>query len=132
MPTYFFNLKNAEGTILDPVGTDLPDEHAAWEHARIVANEIMRHREARTRFWRLQVADGNRDACFDLLFANIDDSIRHLSPELRGSVENLCAKSASLCETIHAVKLTLLQMKGTIARSERAPYIAAINGVRIP
>jgi hypothetical protein len=67
----------------------------------------------------------------DVLFASVDDSIRHLTPELRSSVENLCAKSASLSEAINAIKLTLTQVKGTIARSERAPYVAAINGVAV-
>jgi hypothetical protein len=31
----------------------------------------------------------------------------HLSPELRSSVENLCAKSAALSEAINAIKRTL-------------------------
>jgi hypothetical protein len=131
MPTYFFNLKTEEGTICDPEGTDLPGELSAREHARLVACELMRHRPPRTRCWRVDVCDSEGRPCVDLLFASVDDSIRHLTPELRYSVENLCAKSASLVETIHAVKLTLLEVKGTIARSEGAPYIAAINGVRI-
>ena len=131
MPTYFFNLKTEEGTVRDPEGTDLPGESWAREHARLVARELMQHRPLRTRCWRINVCDSEERTSADLLFASVDDSIRHLAPELRYSVENVCAKFASFWETIHAVKLTLLQVKGTIARSEGAPYIAAVNGVRV-
>jgi hypothetical protein len=131
MPTYFFHLKTPAGTIRDPDGTDLPDELSAREHARLVACELMQHRQLRTRSWRIDVCDSEGRLCLDLLFASVDDSMGHLTPELRSSVENLCAKSASLSEAINAIKLTLAQVRGTIARSERAPYVAAINGVAL-
>jgi hypothetical protein len=43
------------------------------------------------------------------LFASVDDSIGHLSPELRSSIEELCAKSSSLWEAIRAIRLTIAQ-----------------------
>jgi hypothetical protein len=131
MATYYFHLKTPAGTIRDPDGTDLPDELSAREHARLVACELMQHRQQRTRSWRIDVCDGEGWRCVDLLFASVDDSLRHLTPELRSSVENLCAKSPSLSEAINAIKLRLVQVKGTIARSERAPYVAAVNGVAV-
>jgi hypothetical protein len=131
MPTYFFHLKTPAGAIRDPDGTDLPDELSAREHARLVACELMQHRQLRTRSWRIDVCDTEGRLCLDLLFASVDDSMGNLTPELRSSVENLYAKSASLSEAINAIKLTLAQVKGTIARSERAPYVAAINGVAV-
>jgi hypothetical protein len=131
MPLYFFNLKTGEGTIRDPDGTDLPNEQAAWEHARLVACELMQHRQPQTNSWRIDVRDSVGRQCVDLLFASVDDSINHLRPELRSSVENLCAKSAALNETIHAVRSTLSQVMGTIARSEGGPYLAALDGVAV-
>jgi hypothetical protein len=131
MPTYFFDLKNAGETIRDEDGTDLPDEASARKHACLVAGELMRNREARTRFWQLHVFDNNRRASFQVLFADVDNSLQHLTPELRGSVEELCVKSAALCEMIQAVRLTLFEVRATLARSERAPYVAAINGQSI-
>jgi hypothetical protein len=131
MPTYFFDLKTSEGTIRDPNGTDLPDEPSARQHARLVVGELMQHRQPWTRAWRLDVCDHEGRPCFDLLFAAADDSIDHLTPELRSSVENLCAKSASLDEAIHAIRQTLSQVKRTIARSEGAPCVAAVSGGRM-
>jgi hypothetical protein len=72
----FFNLKTAEATIRDPDGMDLRDELSARKHARTVACELMRHREALTRSWRLDVRDGDGRQCFDLLFATVDKAPR--------------------------------------------------------
>jgi hypothetical protein len=131
MPLYFFNLKTREGTIRDPDGTNLPDESSAIEHARQVARELMAHQKLGTRSWRIDICDGEGRSCTDLLFASLDDTIGRFPPELRSSIEHLYAGSASLYEAINAVKLTVRQVKGTIARSERGPYIAAINGVAV-
>ena len=131
MPLYFFNLKTAEGTIRDPDGTDLVNDSAAWEHARLVACELMRHRQPYTHSWRMDVCDGEGRHCVDLLFASVDDSIDHLRPELRSSVEDMCAQSSSLSEMIRAVTLTIAQVRRTIARSEGTPYVATVNGVAV-
>jgi hypothetical protein len=128
MPIYFFDLKTPEGTIRDPVGMDLPDESSAREHARRVACELMQHRQPRTRSWRIDVRDGEGRRCLDVLFASVDESIGGLPPELRSSIENLHAKHASLSD---AIRLTIFEVKGTIARSEGAPYVAAVNGVAV-
>ena len=100
-------------------------------HARLVACELMQYRQPRTHSWRLDVCDSEGRQCLDMLFASVDDSIHHLTPELRRSVEDLCAKSSSLNEMIRALRLTIIEVRGTIARSEGAPYIAAINGVAV-
>ena len=128
MPRYFFNLKTRDGTILDQDGTDLPDDSAARRHAELVARELMVNREASTRDWRLDVRDSNERPCSDLLFATIDDSMSHLAPQLRSSLEHLCASSAAFAETIHALRLTLLEVSATIARDEGTLHLAAVNG----
>jgi len=71
MPIFFFDLNTAEATIRNPDGMDLRDESSAREHARTVACELMRHREALTRSWRLDVRDGAGRQCFDLLFPTV-------------------------------------------------------------
>jgi hypothetical protein len=62
---------------------------------------------------------------------SIDETLSHLTPELRSSVEGLCASSASLAEEIREIKLTLLAVKATIARAEGALYLAAVNGAAV-
>ena len=132
VPTYCFHLKTgSDGTIVDTDGTDLPDDRSAREHAEAIARELMAHREPRTRSWRLDVRDNDGLPCFDLLFARFDDTLSHLTPDLRASLENLCASSASFAEAIHAMKLTLLDIKATIARAEGALYLAAVNGAAV-
>jgi hypothetical protein len=128
MPSYYFNLKRREGTLLDADGTNLPDEAAARKHALHVMSELMCHANVRTRGWRLDVIDEHRRSCFELLFASHDDSMAHLSPELRTSVETICRRHALLTDAIVDVRTTMLQIKGTLARSDRRPYVAAENG----
>jgi hypothetical protein len=131
MATFYFNLITTEGWVRDLDGTDLADELSAWQHARIVAREVMRHREHHTRSWRLNVCDDRNRRCFDLLFASVDDTLGHLSPALRRTLEDVHGKSASLFETIHAVRRTLLEVKRTMARVEGSPYAAASRGLAV-
>jgi hypothetical protein len=126
MPTYHFHLATLDGKVCDMEGMELPDEATAREHARQVACELMRHREPRTRAWRVEVTDGPRQACFELLFASVDSTIDHLTPQLRASVEKLCFQSASLSDTIRAVKNSLVDAKTTLARVDGRTYLAAL------
>ncbi|HEY7298372.1 MAG TPA: hypothetical protein VH684_10590 [Xanthobacteraceae bacterium] len=128
MPRYFFNLKTRDGTVFDRDGTDLANHSAAKRHAELVARELMANREASTRAWRLDVRDSSDRTCSELLFATIDDSMSHLTPELRSSLDHLCASSAAFAETIHALRLTLLEVRATIARAEGTLHLAAVNG----
>ena len=128
MPHYHFNVKRREGTLLDPDGMDLPDEAAARGHALQVMSELMHNANVRTRAWQLAVTDQNRRSCFELLFASYDDSMAHLTPEFRSSVETICRRHALLTDAIVDVRTTMQQIKGTLARSDRRPYLAAENG----
>ena len=128
MPRYYFNLKRRDGTLVDPDGLDLPDQTAAREHALQVMSELMRNANVRTRAWRLAVMDLDRQSCFELLFASYDDSMAHLPPEFRSLVEMACRRHASLMDAMVDVRTTLLQIRGTLARSDRKPYIATQDG----
>jgi hypothetical protein len=124
-----FHLATLDNRVLDLNGTELPDETSAREHARQVARELMRHRERQTRPWRVEVTDSARRPCFELLFASVDSTIDHLTPELRASVENLCTQSASLAETFRAVTNTLVALNATLARIGGRPRLAALPSV---
>ena len=129
MRIYHFHLVTLYGRVLDLKGTELPDEASAREHARQVACELMRHREPKTRSWRIEVTDSARRPCFELLFATVDSTIDHLTPELRASVEKLCSRSASLNETIRAVTSSLTMTRATLARIESRPHLVALPAV---
>jgi hypothetical protein len=126
MANYHFHLVTLEGRVLDLKGMELPDEASAREHARSVACELMRHREPQTRSWRVEVTDSARHPCFELLFASVDSTIDHLNSELRASIEHTCSQSATLFETIRAVKNNLVASKSMLARAEGHPHLAAL------
>ena len=131
MPVYHFNLHDEHGTLPDRDGTELADEIAAQAHACAVVHELMRNREVKARSWRLNVRHEDGTACFDLLFASVDESIAHLPPELRLSFETLCLKRSSLSDAISDLRLTMRQVQGTMARADGAPYVASVNGVAV-
>ncbi len=131
MPTFFFNLKTAHGEIRDPDGTELADELTAQLHARQVARELMRWRKSQSRSWRIDVRDGDGQRCFEVLFASDDDSTAMPGSELRGLIENLRRKQASLTDAISTVRLSIKQLQAKIARSKGRPYLVSVDGVSI-
>jgi hypothetical protein len=126
MPTYFFDLHTPREVVRDLIGSELACEASAREHAAGVARELMLNREAQTRSWRLDVRDGEGRRVFKLMLVTVDESLARFSPEVRSSLENMCANNASLCDTIRSVRRTLRQVKGTMARADRLPYLTAI------
>jgi hypothetical protein len=131
MPLYYFNLKDATGLTQDPDGTHFPDEVAARDHARIVAGELMRNCEVDRRTWRLEICDGERRPSFHLLFVEVDPLLARLPPEVQGAIIDGWTRSVSLRDTIEDLQMTMRQVKATLARANGAPYVTAINGVRI-
>jgi hypothetical protein len=128
MALYFFNLRNGHGNLTDVSGTDLPNEEAARLHARHVALDLMQHRERRTQHWCLSVLDNEGQSCFEVPFASFDPSLAHLPTEVRVSIEQVCEKLAGLGDIMAEVKATILQVRATMARADRTPYLAAYDG----
>jgi hypothetical protein len=128
MPTYYFNLKGHQGRYLDPHGTELPDDAQAIEHGRQVALELMHRRETRTRSWRLEVCDALRTPIFELLFAAVDPKLAELPPTWRATVEELSARTGGMVDAIVNVRTTIYQLKGTLAKCDREPYLATLDG----
>ena len=132
MPRYFFDLKTADRMIRDPEGTELAGERSARAHAHEVARELVANRKmAAIRLWRLSVRNEQDSSHFELLLAPLHPAMSDLSPDMRESVEDVCRSTAALKDTIKQARMSLYQVRGTIARSERAPYIAALDGVRL-
>jgi hypothetical protein len=131
MPLYYFNLQTNTGVIRDPDGTELPDEVAAREHAAAVARELVRNRQIGVRSWRLDMCDASHQLQTSLILAEFDEGLASLSSPFRETVMDGCVQSASLRDAIRDLNKTLLQIKGTIARSKQQPYLAAIEGVQI-
>ena len=128
MATYYFNLKGHHGRDVDPQGTELADLAEAKEHARQVALELMHRRELKTRSWRLEVCDAGRMPIFELLFATVDPKLAQLPPALRTRVEELSARTGGVVDAIVDIRNTLHQLRGSLAKSNREPYLAALDG----
>lgn len=131
MALFYFSLNTGSRIIPDLEGTDLPDETAAHAEATIVAREIMRNNRNRTMSWRLQVLDAAHEFCFELLFATVDEELQYLPPHMRETVTRSAHRLATLNDDITAVRNTLQQVRATLARVDRMPYLAAVNGTRV-
>jgi hypothetical protein len=131
MPTYYFNLKGQHGRYLDPSGTELPDHVQAKEHARRVALELMQRRETKTRSWRLEVCDASRTPICELLFATVDPLLAQLTPNFRATVEQVSARTGGVTDAIIDVRNSLHQLRGTLAKSNGEPYLAALDGTTL-
>jgi hypothetical protein len=131
MPLFYFNLHDAKRLIADLEGTELPDENAARDHAAVVAREIMRNNSARTLAWRLRVADAEHRHRFDLLFASIAPDLEQYTPEFRQLVERKSHNIATLADSVLEVRHSLRQMRAMLARADRVPYLAYVNGRRV-
>lgn len=128
MPLYYFNLRTGGEIIPDPEGTELPDEAAAREHADLVARELLRNREHKTRFWEVVVHDSAHRPCFELLLATVDDTMNHLQPHLRQTLEAMSERTASLGKAIAESRLAIQRVRATKNRAEHGIYLAAKDG----
>jgi len=131
MPRYYFNLKDRAGFVPDLEGTDLTDAGAARTYAAEIVRELLRHREAERRSCRLEVCDADHKPLFEVLFADLDDTLNHLSPELKANLKGVYRNAGRMNDTINDVRATLHQLKGTLARADHMPWLAAIDGRRL-
>jgi len=128
MPTYTFKLMDDDGGVADDVGVRLADPKVAYCHACVVAHQLMDHREARTRSWRLDVYENGAKKLFEILFASIDETLDHLKPENRKLVEMTAIRRRLLQDTLHAARISYRESHALVARSRGKPYLAAYHG----
>src|SRR5262249_54030953 len=127
----YFNLKAPQGRYPDPSGTELPDDARAKEHARQVALELMHRREVGTRSWRLEVCDASRTPIFELLFATVDPLLAQFPANFRSTVEQVSARTGGMVDAIVDVRNSLHQLRGTLAKCNGEPYLAALDGTTL-
>jgi len=119
MPLFYFVLKGSRLTIPDRDGIELPDIEAARTHAVVVARELMRNRELSARQWRMEVCDDYLLPCFDIVFAEVDSTIDHLTPRQRRAVETMARRAGLLQEAFGQVQTTLQGVRDTFAEADR-------------
>ena len=118
MPLYYFVLKSNGEVIPGRDEIELPGIEAARKEAIAVARELMRNREPEARSWRLEVCDDYLVPTFEILFAEVDETIDHLLPPYRESIERVCRQSASLVDAFEEVRQSLLEVRETFARMD--------------
>jgi hypothetical protein len=131
MPLYYLILKNSQAALPDREGIELADDVAARGYAEVIARELMRNNEVRTRSWKLEVRDAQHATRLQILFADLDTSIDQLPPPLGNSVRVTSQKISALSDSIGELRNTLLGIRATLAQADRAPYLAAVNGRRV-
>lgn len=68
MPRYYFNVTH-EHTEIDRVGEALPDKHAAWKEATVMAGQTLQGIDGKLvpgREWRMEVKDEFQNTLFIL------------------------------------------------------------------
>jgi hypothetical protein len=128
MPTYTFKLLDDGSGVTDDLGIGLPNIKAAHGYACGVAREMMDHREAATRSWRLDVYENGAKKLFEILFATVDDTLNHLKPDNRKLVELTAVRRRLLQDTYQAACITCRESQALVARSHGKLYIAADHG----
>ncbi len=127
-PTYTFRLRSDDCDIEDDSGVALTDNASAYQYARTVARELMRSREAQTRYWLLEVYRDGEGPLFGILFASVDPTLDHLRRELRSLVEKVSEKKRALRDIMHGANVTLRESQSLLARSHGKPHLIAENG----
>jgi hypothetical protein len=119
MRLYYFVLKAGRNCIPDTEGMELPDGIAARRHAIAVAKELMRHQEAQTLLWRIQVCDDYLRPLFEVFFAHLQDAVARYPSDYRMSVQRVAQAYSGFDTAVLDTKLTLQDVRETLARAER-------------
>src|SRR4051812_9955927 len=123
MSLFYFNLNDGQSVTSDIEGTELPDQTSAEQHATLVAREIMRNDRPRTLTWRVEVRNARHEPCFELLFASLDEDFDHCPVKLRDGVTSAAKRVATLNDDIRQIRRSLHQLRATLARADRMPYL---------
>jgi hypothetical protein len=125
MPLYYFILKSGRDVIPDREGVELPDLATARAHAISVARDLTRNRELSAISWRLEVCDDYLVPCFEILFADIDETITRFEPQYQESIKAAARISISLSEAFYQVRNSFADVRETLARVDT--MIAAMS-----
>ncbi len=106
----------------------LPNTKAAYDYACDVAHQMMDHREAATRSWRLDVYENGAKKVLEVLFATVDETLNHLKSDNRKLVELTARRRRLLHDTFHAAWITCRESQAIVTRSRGKLYLAADHG----
>jgi len=125
MPRYTFELHSDKSPVRDDAW--FTNRERACAHAQHVARELMYGCELRTRSWRLDVYE-NGECVSQLPFASVDETLDHLQPALRETVERSNDSLLGLHETLSSARATLRESRALVARSRGKPYLVTEGG----
>jgi hypothetical protein len=118
MPLFYFLLKAGRKTFPDTDGQEFEDEEDARGHARAVARELMRNREARTGHWRVQVCDDYLQPRYECLFADVDQTLEMFGADLRVSVIAAARTTAAMGDAYREIDATMADLRRTLSRMD--------------
>lgn len=131
MPLYTFELRDGSCGIADTEGVRLANRDQALCYAEEVIRELMRGEcDWETCTSRLDVYEDHDVRVFEIPFARLDETLDHLSPGWRSTIEDWRARSLSLREAYTAARVTVREARALVARSRGRPYLAAERGQR--
>jgi len=89
MPRYSFRLRDDDGEVEDDAGVNLPDVEIAYRYACDVVQELMKHRELRTRSWQLEVFEAG-EKVFEIAAYDRRTSHVHEAGDNTNAPQHLC------------------------------------------
>jgi hypothetical protein len=116
MPLFYFILKAGRQIIPDTEGEEFENEAGARSHARAVARELMRNREAKTSHWRVQVCDDYLQPRYEYLFADVDEKLEAFGADVRVSVTAVARTTAAMNDAVEKIDTSLAELRQTIDR----------------
>ena len=116
MALFYFLLKDGRKTFPDAEGQEFADQEGARAHARAVACELMRNREAATAHWRIQVCDDYLQPLHDCFFADVDQTLENFPADLRGSVIKVARTAAGMNDAYQDIGASMAEMRKTLGR----------------
>ena len=120
MRLFYFILKYGRESFADTEGEEFPDEVAARQHAVAIAHDLMQSREIKTLSWRIAVCDDYLHPLFDVLFADVDETIpEHLPHDLGASIKRSARMVAAFNDAFNATKATISEVQETLARADK-------------
>jgi hypothetical protein len=119
MQLFYFLLKAGGRTFPDPEGQELADAAAARKHAIATAKELMHNREIETQRWRIQVCDDYLLPLFDVVFAEVSETVRMYPPTLQASIGRVARTGGALDDAVAKVQVTLGDVRETLARADQ-------------
>jgi len=128
MPLYHFLLKTRDSRIPDRDGSEWPNESAANDEAALVAHDLMRNQECKRGSWRIEVCDEDLRPCSEILFAEIDETISHLPPEVRHRHIITSRRMAALSDAVLTLRMTLAEVLETLNHANTV--MGALGGKR--